>query len=265
MTKYFRNGQYVDAVNADAVSYGSEDKATANVQKASKVLPEIRAFASRYPDLSEHVTAVETAIQQAEVFEDQRDEAAANVALRTRERDSAGRAAIRAGDDPVAAEEEAESALADARATAERLERYRAASAENAASLASKAAGALQKVKRENSGTIVRERLEALEKARQEAIEAAQEAARKIQAIDVHVLRAQQAASIAPDSELSRLVRSPYDPDARRVNSTQLTVNSVVRELQDIPDRLSYKNPGGSRPTALGSSLGEAVKRTQEQ
>lgn len=261
-TRYHQNGRYVDAVNVDAVETTADERADEAIQRAHSTAKSLRAYAARFPELAEHADNLDTVADRAMDYEDSRDEANAAVRAAENERDAAGAAAIREGKDPAVAEAEAESALRDARGRAEAAQRHRETSARYAGAEAGKCAALLKRLLKENAEDILRERLVALDNAREEAIAAAENARRAMAKVYPHIVYARAAADMAPENELSQLVRTEFHPDGVRRGSSKLTYASIGAELDGVRNRLAYAdpNPFSGSPAALGVKLGEAVR-----
>ncbi|MFB8770944.1 hypothetical protein VSQ78_24855 [Nocardiopsis alba] len=261
--RYHANGRYVDAVNIDGHEATADDRADEAVKRAHSVLPRIRAFAGRFPEVQEHANAVESAADRAEAFEDARDEARAAVYAAKNARDNAERDAIRAGKAPAdtPAVKKAEKALAEARDKAEAAQRHREMAATEAGRAAQRAETALKRILKENADGILRERLVALDEARERAIRLAAEARAAMGAVYSHVLFAREAANWDSDTELSQLVTTEFHPDNVARGSDLPSFAMLASSLDTVETRLSYKDRGpfSNLPSPLGEKLGKAV------
>ncbi|WP_117198258.1 hypothetical protein [Nocardiopsis sp. TNDT3] len=266
-TRYIRNGHYMDAANGDADPDTAEDWASGQLADAHAMVSRLRQNAHRFPELAAVADELDKLADRAEAYEDARDEARTAVRVAEAERNAAGRVAIRDGRDPVEAERNAAGRLADAREDAERAERHWHTAAALASGEASRARARIQRLNKEHAGEILTDALVALDDARTAALDAAQDARRKLGVMHAYVLHVRAAANLKPDSDLAKLAHTGFHPDSAARGSNRPTYNGVLHELDNMAARLAYTEPSpfSSDADKLGSDMGRAVAMAREQ
>ncbi|MEU3310464.1 hypothetical protein [Nocardiopsis sp. NPDC006832] len=266
-TRYTRNGRYLDTVNGDAEPDTAEDRASGQLADAQATVTRLRQNAHRFPELATMANELDKLSDRAEAYEEARDEAQTAVRVAEAERNAAGRVAIRDGLDPVEAERNATGQLADAREDAERAERHWHTAAALAAGEAFRARALIKRLNKEHAGEILTDALVALDDARTAALEAAQEARRKLGVMHAHVLHVRAAANLEPDSDLAKLSHTGFHPDNAARGSNRPTYNGVLHELDSMAARLAYteRSPFSSDTDKLGSDMGRAVTVARER
>lgn len=266
MTQLWQNGRAVslsDVANPEFVQGTPTERAESQIENARRALVSLRASCTKWPELSAYADKVAPLVDRAEDYETRAEDAAANVALRRRERDVAARRAISEGEDPESAEKDASEALTVAERDAERYRRYYMDAAQMAAGEAAKGLRRLAELRKEAAPETLVETLRKLATAREEALRAVADAERRLRGVVSLVYGVRAVAAEAGDRDLARLAADPHFGYAtRRHNSTDPTFEGALQVLAGMRDRLDFQS--ATSPIDLGMPLGAAVRYAVE-
>lgn len=263
--RYIMDGRLVsssDISNPDAYMPTAEDQADSQVERARRSLVGFQATATKWPEMREAAEKVAPLVEKADNLFAQREDARSRMAVATRERDAAARVALGKGADPQEAEKAASEALNAATEDAERFARYYRETARLAAGESARGDRKLAELRREAAPENLVVSLRNLADARREALDAVEDARRKLAAIPGLVYGIRRLANEAESSELAKMVDNHFDPSARRLGSGALTYEGLLSELSYVQHRLSFH--GATNPVDLGNGFGIAVRYAVE-